>query len=94
MLGGLPGRRRGAGACAREPGIARRPASAWFPIAEHDPLLDDGLDYARALAEAGVDVQTVVYDDMTHGFLRWGGIVARSQEAIAVLGDAARAALA
>src|SRR5207249_3649521 len=45
---------------------------AWIAVAEHDPLRDDGLRYAEALRAAGVPAETVVYDDMTHGFLRWG----------------------
>ena len=59
-----------------------------------DPLRDDGLRYARALEDAGVHVQSVVYEDMTHGFLRWGGVVDRAHELIAWLGDAARGLLA
>jgi acetyl esterase len=67
---------------------------AWIGIAGVDPLRDDGLRYARALEDVGVRVQSVVYDDMTHGFLRWGGVVDRSHELIAWLGDAARGLLA
>ena len=33
------------------------------------------------------------YDDMVHGFLRWGGVVDRARELIEALGDYARAAL-
>ena len=67
---------------------------AFFAIAEHDPLRDDGLAYAEALRAAGVDVETVHYETMTHGFLRWGGIVEQAHEAIAWLGQAVRASLA
>jgi hypothetical protein len=33
------------------------------------------------------------YDDMPHGFIRWGGVVDRTHELIAELGEHARAAL-
>lgn len=37
--------------------------------AEHDPLLDEGEDYARRMAEAGVPVTLSRYDGMVHGFI-------------------------
>lgn len=61
----------------------------WIAIAAHDPLRDDGLMYARALEAAGVPVVVEAYDDMTHGFLRWGGAVDRAHELIAALAGAA-----
>ena len=54
-----------------------------------DPLRDDGAAYADRLAEAGVDVSHVEYEDMIHGFLtmladpEWE----RAHEAIADLGE-------
>ena len=54
-------------------------------MAAHDPLRDDGAAFARALAAAGVPVVVETYDDMTHGFLRWGGAVDRAHELIAWL---------
>ncbi|HMS62940.1 MAG TPA: alpha/beta hydrolase [Solirubrobacteraceae bacterium] len=62
---------------------------AWIAVAAHDPLRDDGAAFARALAAAGVPVVVETYDDMTHGFLRWGGAVDRAHDLIAWLADAA-----
>ncbi len=63
---------------------------AWIAIAAHDPLRDDGLTYAQALGAVGVAVTVEVYDDMTHGFLRWGGAVDRAHDLIAWLAAAAQ----
>lgn len=67
---------------------------AFIVIAEHDPLRDDGLAYGRALRDAGVAVEIVVYETMTHGFLRWGGIVEQAHEAITWLGQRVRQSVA
>ena len=37
--------------------------------AGRDPLRDDALGYATALAGAGVEVRTVLYPEAVHGFL-------------------------
>jgi acetyl esterase len=58
-------------------------------LAGHDPLRDDGARYARELVAAGVPVDLRVFDDMTHGFLRWGGAVDRAHDLIAALAAAA-----
>jgi acetyl esterase len=63
---------------------------AWIAVAEHDPLRDDGVAYAAALREAGVPAQLVVHEDMTHSFLRWGGVVDRAHDVIAWLAAALR----
>ena len=68
-------------------------APAYVAVAGHDVLRDDGLRYAEALRAAGVEVTLERYDDMVHGFLRWGGVVDRAHALIAVLGDYARRAL-
>jgi acetyl esterase len=67
---------------------------AYIAVAAHDPLRDDGLRYAAALREAGVPVVVDRYDDMVHGFLRWGGVVDRARELIDALADFARDAIA
>jgi acetyl esterase len=68
-------------------------APAWIAVAGHDPLRDDGLRYAQVLRAAGVAVQERVFDDMVHGFLRFGGVVEPTRELIDWLGDAARRAV-
>lgn len=78
-----------AGASVMAAGDLAGAPPAWMAIAAHDPLRDDGLTYATALEAAGVPVVVEAYDDMTHGFLRWGGAVDRAHELIAWLASAA-----
>ena len=56
-------------------------------------MRDEGVAYARALEAAGVEVTLREYGDMSHGFIRWGGVVDRTRELIGELGAYARAAL-
>jgi acetyl esterase len=67
---------------------------AYVAVAGHDPLRDDGIRYAERLREAGVEVRLERYDDMPHGFIRWGGVVDRARELIAAVGAFAREAIA
>ena len=67
--------------------------AAFVAVAGHDVLHDEGVAYARALSEAGVDVELRTYDDMPHGFIRWGGVVDRARELISEVGEHARVAL-
>jgi len=83
VAGGAPAR------ALELPPLAGAPP-AWIAVAAHDPLRDDGIAYAAALREAGVETQVVVYEDMTHSFLRWGGVVDRAHEVIAWLAAARR----
>lgn len=39
-------------------------------LADHDPLHDEGADFARHLASAGVEVETIAPAGMVHGFAR------------------------
>jgi acetyl esterase len=66
---------------------------AYIAVAGHDLLRDDGLHYAEALRAAGVDVTLDDYDDMVHGFLRWGGVVDRARDLIQAVGEHARRAV-
>jgi len=63
-------------------------------IAEYDPLRDEGLEYARALSEAGVAVEVEHFDDVIHGFFGLATYAERGDEAVARVGRAVRAALA
>jgi acetyl esterase len=71
------------------PGVA----PAFIAVAGHDVLRDDGLRYAEALRAAGVEVTLERYDDMVHGFLRWGGVVDRTRDLVEALGEYTRATL-
>jgi acetyl esterase len=66
---------------------------AYVAVAGHDVLRDEGIAYARALEAAGVPVTLREFEDMTHGFLRWGGVVDRTHELVSELGEHARRAL-
>ncbi|MCW2993552.1 MAG: alpha/beta hydrolase [Conexibacter sp.] len=67
---------------------------AWIAVAGQDPLRDDGLALASALSSAGLPVQTRVFEDMVHGFARWGGVVDAARELLVWLADGARERLA
>jgi acetyl esterase len=56
-------------------------------------LHDEGVAYAHALEAAGVTVTLRDFEDMAHGFIRWGGVVDRTRELIADLGEHVRTAL-
>lgn len=66
---------------------------ALVAVAANDVLREDGLRYAAALRAAGVDVATLRYEDMVHGFLRWGGVVDRARELIGTMGAWSRSRL-
>jgi acetyl esterase len=71
-----------------------RLAPALLVVAEYDPLRDDALVYALALARAGVAVGVDFHPDMTHGFFHMVGFYERSPEAIDRVSAAVRALVA
>ena len=51
-------------------------------VAGYDPLRDEGIDYARALIEAGNQVSLSNYEGMIHGFYLMGGVIDIANKAI------------
>jgi len=47
---------------------------------ELDPLLDEGVAYARKLAAAGVPVEHLTEPGMIHGYFRMAGVIARARK--------------
>lgn len=63
---------------------------AHLVLSGRDVLLDEGLRYAERLEQAGVSVDTLRYDDVLHGFFTMAGYLERSDQAIAIVGQAIR----
>ena len=63
-------------------------APAWIGLAECDPLVDEGIDYADKLRAAGVPVELEIYRGVTHEFIKMGRVLPEARQAHA---DAARA---
>jgi acetyl esterase len=55
--------------------------------AEFDPLRDEGIAFARALSDGGVDVEHIHVEDQMHGFLLLDRVVMRAGELIDRLAD-------
>jgi acetyl esterase len=66
---------------------------ALIEVAGHDPLHDDGEQYAEALRAAGVEVQLIDYPAMPHGFLNFPRFARDAAPALRALVDAQREAL-
>ena len=66
---------------------------ALIEVAAHDPLHDDGVQYAAALRAAGVEVQLIDYPAMPHGFLNFPRFARDAKPALAAVVAAQRAAL-
>ena len=63
-------------------------APAWIGLAECDPLVDEGLQYADTLRIAGVPVDLEIYKGVVHGFITMGRAIPDALQAHA---DAGRA---
>jgi acetyl esterase len=66
--------------------------SATVVTAECDPLHDEGVAYANALAAAGVPVVSVTFDGLVHPFLYMGGLIGPAHTARRLIGAEIRAA--
>jgi len=64
--------------------------STWIAVADHDVLRDDGVRYAHALKENGVDIELRVYTGMTHGFIRMANLIDVAHQAVCDMARAAR----
>ncbi|HEX5698676.1 MAG TPA: alpha/beta hydrolase [Rhodoferax sp.] len=63
-------------------------APAWLGLAECDPLVDEGLQYADKLRASGAMVDIEIYRGVTHGFITMGRAIPEASRAHM---DAARA---
>lgn len=63
---------------------------AFVSVAEFDPIRDDGVEYARRLREAGVDVELVVEDQLPHSHMRARFMSARAGGAFERIAAATR----
>ena len=61
--------------------LARLPP-ALVLTAGYDPLRDEGLDYARALADAGNRVSYVCFERQIHGFITMGKVLDEANTAV------------
>jgi acetyl esterase len=50
-------------------------APTWLGLASHDPLRDEGLQYADKLRAANVHVSCQIYQGMMHNFMMQGGLI-------------------
>jgi len=55
-------------------------APAWIGLAECDPLVDEGVQYADKLRAAGVSVDLEIYRGMIHGFITLGRAIAQARQ--------------
>ncbi|RZL97720.1 MAG: alpha/beta hydrolase [Variovorax sp.] len=61
--------------------------------AGHDPLVDEGADYARRLSEAGNRVSYVCFERQIHGFITMGRVLDEAHTAVALCAVELRRAL-
>lgn len=67
-------------------------APAWIGLAECDPLVDEGVQYADKLRAAGVKVDLEIYRGVVHGFINMGRAIVEARQlhadAAAAIGQA------
>ncbi|WP_347220297.1 alpha/beta hydrolase, partial [Chryseobacterium sp.] len=56
-------------------------APAWMGLAECDPLVDEGVEYADKLRMAGVPVDLEIYKGVTHEFVKMGRVIVEARRA-------------
>jgi len=61
--------------------------------AGHDPLVDEGADYARRLSDAGNRVSYVCFERQIHGFITMGRVLDEAHTAVALCAVELRRAL-
>lgn len=67
-------------------------APAWIGLAELDPLVDEGVEYADKLRMAGVPVELEIYKGVTHEFIKMGRVIAEARQAHQDMAQALRRA--
>ncbi len=63
-------------------------APAWLGLAECDPLVDEGVQYADRLRLAGVSVDLEIYRGMVHEFIKMGRAIPQAAQAHMAAGRA------
>ncbi|BFH73092.1 alpha/beta hydrolase [Sulfurisphaera javensis] len=58
--------------------------------AEHDPLRDQGEAYANKLLQSGVEVTSVRFNNVIHGFLSFFPVIGQGKDAIGLIGFSLR----
>lgn len=67
--------------------------SAFVLVADHDPLRDEGVAYAKRLEANGVEVELKEYQGMIHPFLSLAGVLEQGEQAISDSAKALRQAI-
>ncbi len=73
---------------------SRQLPRTYIATAGYDPLKDEGEEFARRLATAGVDVEHVEHGDLVHGYLSFAGLGGAFRRASLDAARAVRLALA